>query len=246
MTIISVNTQSAFRKQFLLVVDSDARSRMRTSKLLQKFQYQVWTAGTGAEAIEMATTAMPALVVTADRLKDMAGGDLVLKLKENAPAVSVIVLNETRDPAVQRACLAAGAATCLVKPVSVEDLYRVVQVAIEPVPRMNLRINTKLPVSIKNKTVNCGEGGCARVLSEHGVYILIPHPFPLKTKLPLQIHLDDGPLSADAEVIYAHREGSQSNQTPGMGMQFLQMSDQDQERLRCFIRSQIAEDIPRS
>jgi CheY-like chemotaxis protein len=239
MTLTPVNTQTASRKQFLLVVDSDAGNLHYTSKLLEKFQYKVWTTGNGAEAIEIANTAMPALVVTADRLTDMAGVDLVRKFRR----VPVIVLNEKRDPTEQRTCLAAGAATCLGKPVSVEDLYRVVQVAIEPLPRMHVRINTKLPVTIKNKTVNCEDGGCARALSENGVYIKIAHPFPRRTKLPLQIFLNDGPISVDAEVIYTLPTDSRSNQAAGMGMQFVQIANRDRERLRFFIRDQIAEGI---
>jgi hypothetical protein len=119
----------------------------------------------------------------------------------------------------------------------------VVQVAIEPVPRMNIRINTRLDVAIQNRAVDCGEGACARALSEHGTYIRIRNPYPLNTRLPLQIHLADSALSVDGLVIYTRQTGNEQKNHPGMGLQFVRISQQDQTCIRTFIKNEITKDL---
>ena len=241
---VSSNIPAGFRRRFLLVVDSDARSLFYTTTLLQRFQYNIWTAQSAEEAIEMATTAIPAMVITTQNLNDMPGFKFIHQLKQinRTRLVPIIVLSDKTDPADERACLVAGAVTCLATPIKAEDLYRVIQVAVEPIPRMNIRINTSLSVTINSQTVQCREGECASVLSEHGVYVRTLDPFPLNTRLPIQIHMADRTISADAVVIYSDRTSAE-HQDPGMGMQFVQISQQDQEHIRKFIRDEITRGI---
>jgi CheY-like chemotaxis protein len=238
-------SHTAGRRRFLLVVDSDVKKLFHTATLLQRFQYNIWTAKSAAEALEMAAVAVPALVVTAQFLEDMPGLELIKQLKriERMRAVPIVVLTRKTDPADERACLFAGALTCLSLPVQAEDLYRVVQVAVEPLPRMNIRINTHLSVTIHDQTVHCSEGECASVLSEHGLYVRTLDPYPLKTKLPVQIRLGDRTIAAETEVIYSHPAGDDPEDEPGMGLQFMQISRDDQKRIRRFIRDEITRDI---
>jgi len=233
------------RQRFLLVVDSSIKSLVYTSTLLQRLQYNIWTAKNAEEALEMAGIAVPALIFIADDLDDMPGLELIQDLKRIEPIrnVPIIILTREHDREAEMACLAAGAVTCLAMPVKTENLYRVVQVATEPQPRMNIRIHTSLSVTVDNQTVECIEGECASVLSEHGVYIRTHDPRPLDTKLPVQIHLAEGTISADAVVIYSHQADKAPLDEPGMGLQFLKISEEDQERIRKFIRAEIMRDI---
>jgi CheY-like chemotaxis protein len=237
-------TGSTSPHRFLLVADSNARSLFYTTTLLQRLQYNVWTAQSGEEAVEMATTAVPALIIAAQSLKDMPGLELIRRLKRSdiTRPVPVIVIGRKMDPADERACLAAGAVTVLSTPIRAENLYRVIQVALEQVPRMNLRISTRLSVTINDNTVRCSEGECASVLSEHGVYVRTPDPHPLNAKLPVRIRLGDGEIAADAVVIYSNKTGNEHEQ-PGMGLQFVRISERDQERIRTFIREELTRDF---
>jgi CheY-like chemotaxis protein len=230
MALKNVATHTASRRRFVLVADSDARNLLYTYTLLKRFGYSVWTARTAAEALEIATVVTPVLIVTAQYLDNITGLELIRKLKRMNSSLTapIIVLTCGTDPVNARACLAAGAIVCLPAPASVEDLYRVVQVAIEPVPRMNIRINTRLDVAIHNRAVDCGEGACARALSEHGTYIRIRNPYPLNTRLPLQIH---------------RQTGNEQKNHPGMGLQFVRISQQDQTRIRTFIKNEITKDL---
>ena len=245
MALKNVATYTASRRRFVLLADSDARNLLYTYTLLKRWGYSVWTARTGAEALEIAAVVTPVLIVTAQHLDNITGLELIRKLKRMNAALTapLIVLTRETDPVNERACLAAGAIVCLPAPASVEDLYRVVQVAIEPFPRMNIRINTRLDVAINNRPVDCGEGACARALSEHGAYVRIRNPYPLNTRLPLRIHLADSALSVDAQVIYTRQAGNEQKNHPGMGLQFVRISWQDQTRIRTFIKNEITKDI---
>lgn len=240
-----VASHPASRRRFLLVVDSDVETLFHTATLLQRFQYNIWTAQSAAEALEMAAVAVPALVVTAQFLEDMPALELIKEIKniDRMRAVPIVVLTQKKDKANEQDCLFAGALTCLSLPVQAEDLYRVVQVAVEPLPRMNIRINTHLSVTVHDQTVHCSEGECASVLSEHGLYVRTLDPYPLKTKLPVQIRLGDRTIAADTEVIYSHPAGDDPEDEPGMGLQFMQISREDQKLIRLFIRDEITKDI---
>ncbi len=228
------------RHRLLLVVDSDARNLSYTARLLERLHYYIWTAKSAQEAIEMAATAIPALIITSHRLKDMAGLKFIRRLKQidRTRSVPMIVIGQESDSLDEQQCLAAGAATYLTKPVKAEDLYRVIQVAIEPVPRMNIRISASLPVIVHNRTAQTCRTMRVTALSEYGAFICTPDPYPRNTKLLLIIHLAEKAIAADAVVIYNNRVDVDRRER-GMGVQFVQISDQDRELIRKFIRAEI-------
>jgi CheY-like chemotaxis protein len=231
--------------RFLLVVDSDANSLYYESMLLQRLQYHICSSKTAAEAREMAAVAVPVLIVTAQYLKDATCLELMQRLKEDPRLlrVPVVVLTQDGDLYGERQCLDAGAAACLTKPVQAESLFVAVQEAIEPTPRHNIRINTRLPVMVNEKPLNCGEGECASVLSEHGMYIRTLHPSAKNTLVPLRLDLRGRSVAALAEVLYSHAAGEGPFGEPGMALKFVQIASPDQELLRLFIREEITRGI---
>jgi CheY-like chemotaxis protein len=237
------DNSSASQRKFLLIVDNNKSSSSGLKALLKQFHYKVWSVNTAAEALELSDIVMPALVIVG-QIEDMPQVDFIKELKRVAPSGTASVIVISRNDAVnERACLSAGAVTCLKLPLNVETLYRTIQVAIEPVPRMNLRITTKLPVIIDDKTLNSREGRFATALSENGLFLVTPDPCPLNTRLPLRFKVAGKILSADAVVIYAHKKGNGTNFMPGMGLQFVRISDQDQEHIRFFIREEVRKGI---
>jgi CheY-like chemotaxis protein len=244
MALFNVDTRTASRRRFVLVVDSRPANLLYVSTLLKRFEYNVCSVRTAGEALETASIITPILIVTAQNLDDMPGCELIAKLKcaDSTAAASIIVLTRKTDPENERACLTAGAVTCLPVRTPVEDLYRVIQMTVEPIPRMNLRINTRLPVTINGSAIDRDEGGSAQTLSENGAHIRTSKLYRLKTILPVQIHLDNTPLSVEAEVIYIRKSSNAENQLD-MGLQFVQISLDDQLRIRRFIRDDITKGI---
>jgi len=245
----SINTtppdRSTRRRKFLLVVDSDVTNLFYTSMLLQRFEYHICTVQSAEDALEMATVSLPALVVADLALNGMNGLELVRRLRQEprTAAVPVIVQSGEHSPEIEQQCRQAGAMVCLRKPVQAEELYRFVQAGIEPKPRANIRIQTRLPVTVNHKPLECIEGECVTVLSEHGMYVRTLKPSPKGTRLTVQIPLNDQIVSVIAVVLYSHNFGEGPFGEPGMGLQFVQITPQDQERVRLFIRDMIMQGL---
>jgi hypothetical protein len=193
----------------------------------------------------MAAVAVPTLIITAHYLWDATSIELMERLKQDPRlvAVPVIVLSPEGDLVGERRCLDAGAVACLAKPVEAEGLYRTVQKAIEPTPRQNIRISTRLPVMVNDQALDCGDGECASVLSEHGIYIRTLKPYFRGTRLSLRISLKGRFVSAQTEVLYSHTFGEGPFDEPGMALKFVQIAPEDQEQLRLFIRDEVTRGI---
>jgi CheY-like chemotaxis protein len=245
--VFSSVDNSNFERKFLLVVDSNSTGASGIKALLKQFRYRVWSVSSAAEALELSDIVMPSLVIVRE-IGDMTQIEFTREFKrlDSSGKASVVVITSAKDEASERACLAAGAVTCLRLPLNIETLYRTIQVAIEQVPRMNLRINTKFPVVIDDETVSRDQGKFATTLSESGLFLPTPDPCPLNTKIPLRFKVAGKILSAEAVVIYAYKQGNQTNFKPGMGLQFVRISDRDLEQIRLFIREEIRKGISTS
>ncbi len=231
--------------RFMMVVDSDANNLFYTAMLLQRFDYRISMAATGEEALRLATVAAPSLVITALDLKNMNGIELIqrLRLDPGTAAVPFIVLVRPGDLIGDKRCREAGASDCLEKPVPAEQLFRVVEAAVESTPRTNIRIRTRLPVTVANMPLIDVGGACVSVLSEHGMFLRTQKPSPVNTRLSLQIGLNDRLIAIEAVVRSSFRIGEGPYNEPGMGLQFVRTSPKDQEIIRQFVRNQVTKGI---
>lgn len=241
----STTSASGHTNRFLLVVDSDANDLFYVSMLLQRFEYNIFTARNAAEALEVSSVSVPSLIITDLTLADMNGLELIRRLRQGRLTANIPVIVKTADhtPEKERQCLQAGAAACIRNPVQAEELYRAVQAAIESTPRDSIRIPTRLPVSLNNMPFLCNEGECASVLSEHGMYIRTLKPYPKKSLATAQIKINNHVIAVESEVLYSHAFGDGPNKEPGMGLQFTRIAPQDQELIRQFIRQEISKGI---
>lgn len=109
----------------LLVEDSDA-IRDAFTILLEDAGYTVLGAATGAEALHLAEERVPDLVLLDMGLPDMTGLEVVrtLKAAPHTAAIVVVALTGRDEEADRRACLAAGCAAYIVKPVNTQKLVR--------------------------------------------------------------------------------------------------------------------------
>jgi len=109
-------------KKTILVVDDD-KSILRTfTRILQKRGYNIETAETGKEAIEMAENHHYDLALVDIRLPDMDGTDLLAKLKKQLKDTVKIMI--TGFPSLETGvkALDEGADAYLVKPVKPQEL----------------------------------------------------------------------------------------------------------------------------
>jgi c-di-GMP-binding flagellar brake protein YcgR len=92
-------------------------------------------------------------------------------------------------------------------------------------------------VFVNDRPLDCVEGECASVISEHGMYIRTPRLHPLRTRLDIRMDVAGRTIRADAVVLYRHDHGEGPFGEPGMGLRFSWIAPGDREHLRTYITS---------
>jgi chemotaxis family two-component system response regulator PixH len=240
-----MNTVKKIRNRSIVVAGNKTLEILSLSLLLQRFEYDVFSAHTAAEALERISANRPALIITDLVLPGMSGMDLFRLLKQDLRTafIPVIFVIPPSDVASDRLCMESGAKACISKPIQAEELFRTVQEIIEPKPRADIRIDTRLPVSLNNVRVDCPEGVCAVDLSENGIYVPTREPFPQNRRVTVQIDIKDRTISATAAVLHSHSPAEGQRKEPGMGLKFVKISQQDQDFIRKFIHDEVSRDI---
>jgi DNA-binding NarL/FixJ family response regulator len=85
----------------------------------------VGSAGSGAEAVELAGRERPDVAIVDMRLPDMPGPLLCRRLRERLPSVSVVVLSSYLSEDAVREAIAAGASAYVTKAAGLSELRRV-------------------------------------------------------------------------------------------------------------------------
>lgn len=231
----------------VLIVDGSATMLYYLGILLKRLNYSVMTAGSPEEALVIMDRAVPSLILTALSFSTMSGIDFIkmVKSRERGRTIPVIVLTAEEQEPTRTACLEAGCAAYLSKPVDPSALHKAVQAAVEAQPRENIRISTSL------KTV-IGAGKAreeaehieyAITISEKGLYVRMLAPLAKNELVPIRIQIKDRVIRAKAKVLYANAFERGEFREPGMGLKFIDISPDDQNYLRDFINAQLVSDI---
>ncbi|GAB4570789.1 MAG: response regulator transcription factor [Anaerolineae bacterium] len=115
---MSTNAETAH----VLVVDDESAIRYSITKTLQRVGYQVDSAASGEEALEMMGQQRYDVILTDIRMPGISGVELLARVKEEAPDAIVILLTgyASLDTAVES--LRLGAHDYLIKPSSSQDI----------------------------------------------------------------------------------------------------------------------------
>ena len=240
----NITNNSDEMHRFMVVVDSDINDLVYTAVLLQRFEFQVCTTRSAAEALEMIAVMPPILVVTSQDVQDMNGYDLVLRLRldPRTSEVPVIALTHAGDLRTAQRFRDAGIAACLDKPVQVESLYTAVQEAVSK-PRKNLRIATELPVTMNGVLLRSSTGECATVISEHGMYIRTLKPAAKGSRVAITILIKNRIVPVETVVLYTYGHLQGLFKEPGMGLEFVRITPEGRELIRQYIREEITQGV---
>jgi CheY-like chemotaxis protein len=232
----------------VLIVDGSVTMLNYYGILLKRLEYTVLTATRPEDALKTVELVVPSLVLTALSFPQMTGIDFIKALKgsELTRSIPVLVLTAVEDNAVMSACLNAGASAYLIKPVEPGHLYRTIQAATESTPRENIRINTSLKVVLEEGAA--GEGGpkhyeYATTISEGGLYLRTLSPKPKDALTPVRILIGDREIQAKAVVLYTCFIKDGLFKEPGMAIKFLEISEEDRNYVRGFIKDQLTSDL---
>ncbi len=111
----------------VMIVEDDASTRRLYRFLLANSGYVVIEAEDGLVALEKFVTQPCDVVITDMNMPRMGGLDLVRSLRENYPAVHVIMVTAFGTPDIEKQALRAGVNEYLTKPFDFEELERRVQ-----------------------------------------------------------------------------------------------------------------------
>jgi len=115
----------------IMLVDDEERFLSTTRKLLSKKGYEVLTAESGQEALDLLLQHIVHVVILDVKMPGMDGMATLKAIKRDFPLVEVIMLtgHATVESAVDG--LKSGAIDYLMKPASIEDLIEKSEVAFE-------------------------------------------------------------------------------------------------------------------
>ena len=116
----------------ILVADDSSTSRLMIKTRLTMKGYRIIEAGSGAEAVQMAKTAHPALLLCDYFLGDMTGEQVITAIKGDAATLPlpIIILSGNDTEEAVRACASLGASGFLLKPYEPEALLEQVKAAL--------------------------------------------------------------------------------------------------------------------
>ncbi len=222
----------------VMLVDKSSTLRYYHGRLLTRLDYAVLTATSPEEALMIMERTDPSCVLSGLVFPMMSGIDFIKKLKtlERTRSLPVIVLTDEKDAAVRKTCIDLGCAGFLTKPVEPAHLYREIQAVTESMPRSNIRLGT----SLKAVVGDVDRAAQATMISEGGLYLKTPVLRPKDAITPVRIFIKDREIKATAVVLYSHApEGGAA----GMGLKFLEITEDDRKFLRSFIKEQLTSDI---
>ena len=162
----------------LLLVDDDPRVLTAVGRRLQYEGFAVSLAATGVEALELATSKVPDLVILDVMLPEMDGLEIARRLRQ-AGAVPILMLT-ARDAIADRvAGLRSGADDYLVKPFAFEELLARIEALLRRTRPPTIEILTFADVELNTRTREVMRGGQLIELTARGFALLeyfLRHP----------------------------------------------------------------------
>ena len=110
------------KKFKILLVDDEDIFREATARQLSVRGFQVLTAGSGPEALDLVKSDPPEVVVLDQMMPEMNGSEVFAEIKKLNPLIEIIMLtgNTSVDDAVE--LMQLGTFDYLMKPVNIEEL----------------------------------------------------------------------------------------------------------------------------
>ena len=114
----------------ILLVEDEPPVRRLLKRILSSESAKILTAGSGAQALQIAVRTAVDLVILDVKLPDMSGTEVLRQLRDIDANVAVIMVTGHGSAGTVRAAMEMGAFDYLTKPFSTEEMSRVVREAL--------------------------------------------------------------------------------------------------------------------
>ena len=128
---LAVRLMKLSRKNTIMVVDDEKMTRMNLFHVLSKEGYEVKTAASGLEALEVMETERFDLVITDLKMDKMDGLDLLDRVKKQSPATEVIIISGYATVLTAVDAIKRGSFHFIAKPLKLDDIRTTVKTALE-------------------------------------------------------------------------------------------------------------------
>lgn len=230
------------RKKILLV--DDVRLCLEVNRsFLSRESVQLTIAQSGSEALKTARVLQPDLVIMDQEMPGMDGASCCRQLKADPVLGStpVVLLISGRDREQRQRCLEAGCDELLAKPVGRQQLVAMarsyLELPIRATPRLPIRLQVRYGVEkqrmLRNFALNLGAGG---------FYLETPLSLPVGSNISFELQLPDHrqPVVGRGQVTWVNGAARppRPDLPPGVGLQFSELSRDDDWILRQFLKQE--------
>lgn len=209
-------------RRTILVVD-DAPMFREIETLFLARSANVLTACDGPEALAVARSERPDLVLTDLTMCEMDGDELCRELHRDPDlrSIPVVVVTSGRSAEEHERAIRAGANDVIEKPLSRISLLQVTRRFLDRTVRGLDRV--PLETEVRLSTPVSQARGWSRNVSRGGIFVeldAVPEP---DTEFDVEFQLPDIPHAATPTARVAWRRPAQPNEPAGMGLQFLKL-----------------------
>ena len=232
----------------VLIVDDIETLVMYASLLIRRMGFKVLTASNGMEALQLIKSCEPDIVLLDNQMPKMTGIEVLEHMRddETIKDVQVIMLSLDANPETHDKCMELGCVDFLTKPLQIKQFHRALEKCVELTgsqPRRHLRADYpgKISLTCENKTENMFSVS----ISEGGIFIRATKPLPVDSEVELTIPLQEGEsVTTRGKVVYIKGiYGELQKISPGMGIEFTDISPDDNARISVFVKKLLAGDI---
>jgi uncharacterized protein (TIGR02266 family) len=221
---------------------------MLRESLVRSGESKVVLAASGGEGLRAAVAAVPDAILLDGELPDLDSIEICRQLRADPVTEAIpVILLPARDkpdaPGGAGEASAAEASAAVYIPASIDPgrLLNVVNVVLTtPLSR---RATPRAPVAlgVDYRYGDCQGTATTLNLSEGGMFIVVPDPPAVGTRLRVQFAVPDcEPWEATAEVMWVRHPEAQHPYPPGMGVQFVELPAEARPRIADFVARQLA------
>jgi two-component system cell cycle response regulator DivK len=236
------------RKKTVLLADDSETFVMYFSLLLKRLGFDVIPAENGLEALKLIKVTEPNLVMLDIKMPVMDGITALRILKADKRTTEIPVIMVTTDARTEtiEECKRLGCSGYITKPVHIIKIHDVLQESLYSPMGFRRRYvratyTNKVTVSFHGMAYKLYAG----TLSEGGIYVTKKDSFPIGSEVTVTLYLEEGKeLCLNASVVYIKGVyGDLFKTPPGMALEFKNLTTEQSEILRNFVKKLLTDDI---
>lgn len=233
-----------FEKKKVLVICQSAAGQMYLGILLERIGYTSVFSRTAFEGVQLAGKNSFSMILLDGDMPDGDRSAAVSLLRSDQPvkALPLVVFLAAENRVVSESLLSEGNTIVISKPIDVSIVYGMLsRLSGEPrqAPRISARMRVEIEEGVPDRYLNSVN------ISEGGIFLRTHVPLPENTILHLAFTLphDSEIIIVAGEVVRKTTLGLQFEAEPGIGLRFIDSSENTRMRIRNFVTWMLTGDL---